>query len=98
MHHIALTWSNNDDKQNIGMSRRRTSSRPFSSTSGFIQSSMSDVHMAERGGNMSSAQSNGDDSSDHSQITGEKDGAIMGGDQSFAMSEKVQMQKKMKRL
>jgi hypothetical protein len=44
MHHIALPWSNNDEK-NLSMVRRRTSSRPFSSTSGFIQPA-NDFNMA----------------------------------------------------
>ena len=82
MHHIALTWSNNDEKQNIGMSRRRTSSRPFSSTSGFVQSSMSDVNMVEK----NSAHSGSNDSSEHSQID-TKDGAM--GDQQLGVNEKV---------
>jgi hypothetical protein len=36
MHHISLPWTNNEDK--VTLARRRTSSRPFSSTSGFIAS------------------------------------------------------------
>lgn len=36
MHHISLPWTNNEDK--VTLARRRTSSRPFSSTSGFIPS------------------------------------------------------------
>ena len=59
------------------MSRRRTSSRPFSSTSGFIQSSMSDVNMVEKGANYNSAYSGSNDSSDQSVIE-PKDGAIAG--------------------
>jgi len=55
---------------------------------------MSDVNMVEKNMN-NSAYSGSNDSSEHSQI-GEKDGGMA--DQSFANSEKVQMQKKIKRL
>ena len=55
MHHISLPWSNNDDK-NLSMVRRRGSSRPFSSTSGFIQP-INEFNVATNspGGQMSSA-------------------------------------------
>ena len=42
MYHIALPM-NADEKQNMSLARRRASARPFSSTSGFMQSYLSDV-------------------------------------------------------
>ena len=66
MHHIALLWNNNDDKQSFSsLARRRASSRPFSSASGFIQ--QSGMGLGGEPGILSSAQSSAD-SSDHSQI------------------------------
>jgi hypothetical protein len=81
MYHIALPL-NADDKQNMSLGRRRASSRPFSSTSGFMQSYLSEV------GNSSANQSSAE--SDQSQIVSSKD--------LDNPTQKIQMQKKIKRL
>lgn len=74
MHHVALLWSNNDDKQSFSsLARRRASSRPFSSTSGFMQNNAM-IFGGEATGIISSAPSSAD-SSDQSQINDKEHGA-----------------------
>ena len=97
MHHVALLWSNNDEKQSFSsLARRRASSRPFSSASGFMQNNAI-MFGGEATGIISSAQSSAD-SSDQSQIA-DKD-QMQGGNDNAAIShaQKVQMQKKIRRL
>jgi hypothetical protein len=42
MHQIALSWNNNDDGL-TSLQRRRVTSRPFSSASGFMITSFSEI-------------------------------------------------------
>lgn len=87
MHHISLPLPSGDDKNISSMLRRRVSNRPYSSTSGFLNSSASEY----TAGHLSELQSSAD--SEHSPRGGGKEEAGV-----FTLAQKNAMSKKIKRL